>query len=76
VAALFDAADEELAGVDVVNAAGIMPLAPIADLGLEVLDRIYRTNKRGTFVVSQQAVRRAHGRRTPAGQARATGRHR
>lgn len=41
VAALFDAAEQVLG--DVVNAAGMMPHAPIADLDLEVLDRIYRT---------------------------------
>jgi 3-oxoacyl-[acyl-carrier protein] reductase len=59
VEAAFVKAEEELGGVDVVvNAAGIMPLAPIADLDLSVLDRIYRTNIRGTFVVGQQAARR------------------
>jgi 3-oxoacyl-[acyl-carrier protein] reductase len=59
VEAAFAQAEEELGGVDVVvNAAGIMPLAPIADLDLAVLDRIYRTNIRGTFVVGQQAARR------------------
>jgi len=57
--AVFDRAESEFGGVDVlVNAAGIMPLAPIADLDLEVLDRIYRTNIRGTFVVDQLAARR------------------
>ena len=46
-------------GIDVVvNAAGIMPLAPLADLDLEVLDRVLRSNLRGTFVVAQQSVRR------------------
>ena len=33
-------------------------LAPLADLDLDVLDRVLRTNLRGTFVVAQQAVRR------------------
>ncbi len=42
----------------VVNAAGIMLLSPLADLDLEVFDRIIRTNLRGTFVVDQQAARR------------------
>jgi 3-oxoacyl-[acyl-carrier protein] reductase len=55
----FSEVEETLGGVDVVvNAAGIMPLAPIADLDLNVLDRIYRTNIRGAFVVAQQAARR------------------
>jgi len=59
VAALFDRAEQEFGGIDVVvNAAGIMPLAPLADLDLEVFDRVVRTNLRGTFVVDQQAVRR------------------
>jgi 3-oxoacyl-[acyl-carrier protein] reductase len=59
VAALFDAAEEEFGGVDVVvNAAGVMSLAPLADFDLGVLDRMHRTNIRGTFVVDQQAARR------------------
>jgi 3-oxoacyl-[acyl-carrier protein] reductase len=60
VAAAFDQVEESFGGIDVVvNAAGIMPLAPIVDLDLEVLDRIYRTNIRGAFTVNQQAARRA-----------------
>jgi 3-oxoacyl-[acyl-carrier protein] reductase len=59
VAEAFGAVEARFGGVDVVvNAAGIMPLSTIADLDLEVLDRVYRTNVRGTFAVSQQAVRR------------------
>jgi 3-oxoacyl-[acyl-carrier protein] reductase len=59
VAALFDRVDAELGGIDVVvNTAGIMTLAPLADLDLDDLDRMLRTNVRGTFVVSQQAARR------------------
>ncbi len=42
----------------VVNTAGIMVLSPIATLNLDDLDRMHRTNIRGTFVVSQQAARR------------------
>jgi 3-oxoacyl-[acyl-carrier protein] reductase len=62
VAAAFDRVEQEFGGIDVVvNAAGIMPLAPLADLDLTVLDRIYRTNIRGTFAVSQQAARRLRG---------------
>ena len=41
-----------------VNAAGIMILAPLADFDLDALDRMHRTNIRGTFVVNQQAARR------------------
>jgi 3-oxoacyl-[acyl-carrier protein] reductase len=62
VAALFDVAEETLGGVDVVvHAAGRMHTAPIADLDLAVLDGLYRTNIRGTFVVAQQAARRLRG---------------
>jgi 3-oxoacyl-[acyl-carrier protein] reductase len=57
--AAFDAVEAAFGGIDVVvNAAGIMILAPIATLDLDDLDRMHRTNIRGTFVVSQQAARR------------------
>jgi 3-oxoacyl-[acyl-carrier protein] reductase len=59
VSALFDAAEDTFGGVDVVvHAAGVMTLAPLVDTDLEVLDRMHRTNIRGTFVVNQQAARR------------------
>lgn len=59
VSTLFDQAEAAFGGVDVViHAAGIMPLAPLADLDLDVFDRVIRTNLRGTFVVDQQAARR------------------
>ncbi|MFJ3670642.1 SDR family oxidoreductase [Streptomyces sp. NPDC090106] len=59
VAALFDLAETTYGGIDaVVHAAGRMPLSPVADLDLDVLDALYRTNIRGTFVVDQQAARR------------------
>ncbi|MBQ0867797.1 SDR family oxidoreductase [Streptomyces sp. RK75] len=59
VATLFDAAEAEFGGLDVVvHAAGRLHLAPIAELDLAVLDDLYRTNIRGTFAVVQQAARR------------------
>jgi 3-oxoacyl-[acyl-carrier protein] reductase len=59
VEAVFDQAEERFGGVDVVvHTAGRMPLAPLAELDLNVLDDLHRTNIRGTFVVCQQAVRR------------------
>jgi 3-oxoacyl-[acyl-carrier protein] reductase len=59
VAALFDRAEEEFGGLDVVvHAAGRMALAPLAELDLDVLDDLHRTNIRGTFVVGREAVRR------------------
>jgi 3-oxoacyl-[acyl-carrier protein] reductase len=55
----FDQVEADFGGIDVVvNTAGIMILAPIATLDLDDLDRMHRTNIRGTFVVSQQAARR------------------
>jgi len=55
----FDAVQEAFGGIDVVvNTAGIMLLAPITTLNLDDLDRMDRTNIRGTFVVAQQAARR------------------
>ncbi|MGW2823508.1 SDR family oxidoreductase [Streptomyces sp. NPDC001443] len=60
VAALFDVAETQFGhGVDiVVHAAGRMYLAPVAELDLTELDKLHRTNIRGTFVVAQQAARR------------------
>jgi 3-oxoacyl-[acyl-carrier protein] reductase len=58
VAALFEATVERFGGVDVVvNAAGIMTLAPVVDFDLDEFDRIQRTNTRGAFIVSQAAAR-------------------
>jgi 3-oxoacyl-[acyl-carrier protein] reductase len=58
VAALFAAATDRFGGVDVVvHAAGRMDLAPLADYDLDVLDEQVRVNLRGTFLVSQNAVR-------------------
>jgi 3-oxoacyl-[acyl-carrier protein] reductase len=55
----FDAVEEAFGGVDVVvNTAGIMLLAPVAEFDLDDFDRMHRTNIRGTFVVAQQAARR------------------
>ncbi|MFD3702099.1 SDR family oxidoreductase [Nocardia sp. NPDC058658] len=59
VAALFDRAEAEFGGVDVVvNSAGRLALSTIADLDLTVLDALHRVNIRGTFVVAKQAARR------------------
>ncbi|WP_203661998.1 SDR family oxidoreductase [Streptomyces sp. SID14446] len=59
MAALYDTAEERFGGVDVVvNTAGIMVLAPLAEMDLDVFDRMHRVNVRGTFVVSQLAARR------------------
>ena len=59
VAALFEHAEKMYGGVDVVvNAAGIMVTATIADLKFEDFDRMHKTNVRGAFLVAQQAAKR------------------
>ncbi|SMD26419.1 SDR family oxidoreductase [Kibdelosporangium aridum] len=59
VATLFDEVERLYGGVDVVvHTAGIMLLSPLVDLELADLDRMHRTNIRGTFVVNQQAASR------------------
>ncbi|WP_243232791.1 SDR family oxidoreductase [Microbacterium sp. CIAB417] len=58
MSALFETAMTRFGGVDVVvNTAGIMPLAPIAEMDLDTFDRIQRVNVRGTFVIDQLAAR-------------------
>src|SRR5688572_25694181 len=55
----FDAIEHSFGGIDVVvHAAGLMILGPVADFDLDDLDRMHRTNIRGTFVVDQLAARR------------------
>jgi 3-oxoacyl-[acyl-carrier protein] reductase len=62
MAAVFDVAEREFGGLDVVvHTAGIMPLAPVAQMDLETFDRVQRTNVRGTFVVDQLAAQRVRG---------------
>jgi len=64
VAALFDATTAAFGGVDVVvNAAGVMPLAPLAEMDVETFDRVVRVNLRGTFLVSRTAAPGPPGRR-------------
>jgi 3-oxoacyl-[acyl-carrier protein] reductase len=59
VRAAFDLAEQRYGGIDVVvNAAGVMRLSPVAELDLDALDRMHRTNIRGTFVVAGEATRR------------------
>lgn len=58
VGCLFRSATETFGGIDVVvNSAGEMKLGNVTELDLADLDRLYRTNIRGTFVVNQQAAR-------------------
>jgi len=59
MAEAFDAVEAAFGGIDVVvHTAGVMVLAPIVELDLDDLDRMHRTNIRGTVVVAQQAARR------------------
>ncbi|MCK2215624.1 SDR family oxidoreductase [Actinomadura sp. ATCC 31491] len=57
--ALFDETERRFGGIDVVvNTAGIMLLAPVAEMDLDAFDRMHRVNVRGAFVVAQLAARR------------------
>lgn len=59
MAQVFDEVEVAFGGIDVViNTAGMMLLSTVVDLNLDDLDRMFRTNIRGTFVVAQQAARR------------------
>jgi 3-oxoacyl-[acyl-carrier protein] reductase len=59
MAGVFDLAEREYGGIDVVvHTAGIMPLAPVAEMDLETFDHVQRTNVRGTFVVDRLAAQR------------------
>ena len=59
VAAMFDTAQQTFGGIDVVvNSAGRLSLSTIADLDLDDLDALHRTNVRGSFVVAREAARR------------------
>jgi 3-oxoacyl-[acyl-carrier protein] reductase len=59
VSALFDRTEQAYGGIDVVvHTAGVMLLAPLAKADLADVDRMLRTNVRGTLVVAQQAARR------------------
>lgn len=58
-AALFDFAEGEPGGIDViVNTAGLMILKPLAEYALKDFERLHAVNVRGTFLVSREAVRR------------------
>jgi len=59
VARMFDAAEAAFGGVDVVvNNAGIMQLAPLAESDDALFDRQVAINLKGTFNVLRQAARR------------------
>ncbi len=59
MAGVFDAAEAAFGGVDVlVNTAGTMDLAPIAESDDRLFDRTVATNLKGTFNVLREAARR------------------
>jgi 3-oxoacyl-[acyl-carrier protein] reductase len=59
VRALFDANNEAFGGVDVVvNNAGVMNVAPFAQMSDEAFDRMIATNVKGGFNVLREAARR------------------
>ena len=62
MAEAFDAVERAFGGVNVVvHTAGRMILGPLAKFDLDDLDRMHRTNVRGTFVVYQLAAQRVRG---------------
>ncbi|MEB2488242.1 SDR family oxidoreductase [Burkholderia multivorans] len=59
VAALFDTATRAFGGIDVVvNSAGVMKLAPIADFDDAAFDETIAINLKGTFNVCREAAKR------------------
>ncbi|MES1953770.1 SDR family oxidoreductase [Salinisphaera hydrothermalis] len=59
VARLFDAAEAEFGGLDVlVNSAGVIDLAPIGEMSDADFDRIVAINLKGTFNTLREASRR------------------
>ncbi|MDR3515602.1 MAG: SDR family oxidoreductase [Azospirillaceae bacterium] len=59
VVALFDATEQAFGGVDVVvNCAGIMKLAKIAEFDDQTFDQTIAVNLKGTFNVCREAARR------------------
>ncbi len=59
MAEAFDTVEQGFGGIDVVvHTAGQMILGPLTDFDLDDLDRMVRTNVRGTLVVDQLAARR------------------
>lgn len=59
VCRLFDTAHEVFGGVDVlVNNAGIMALAPVADLSDADFDRLFAVNVKGSFNTMREAAKR------------------
>lgn len=59
VRALFDAAEHNFGGVDiVVTSAGIMPTAPIGEATDEDFDRLVAVNLKGTFNALREAAKR------------------
>jgi 3-oxoacyl-[acyl-carrier protein] reductase len=57
VAHLFAATREAFGRIDVVvNSAGVMPMAPIAENSLDAFDKVIATNLRGSFVVMAHAA--------------------
>jgi len=59
VAALFDRADAEFGGVDVlVNNAGVMAIAPLAEIDDATFDRLIAINLKGSFNTLREAAGR------------------
>jgi len=71
---LFDAADEQLGGVDILIAnAGIQRDAPFAEMSLEDWRKVIDLNLTGQFLCAQHAVRRFRGQGMDSSRSRALG---
>lgn len=57
VAAVYDSAAKEGSISGLVNAAGIGMFTPIAEIDVELWDRVFAVNTRGTFLMSQHFIR-------------------
>lgn len=63
VQAVFAAAEDQLGEVtDLANVAGVATYSPFKDLTEEMWDRTYAVNVKGTFLTSQEFIRRRNGR--------------
>jgi 3-oxoacyl-[acyl-carrier protein] reductase len=61
VVAMFDAAEKAFGGIDVVvNCAGVMKLAKLADFDDKTFDQTVAINLKGTFNVCREGARRLH----------------
>lgn len=57
IAELFDIAEQEFGGIDVVvHAAAILPMKPLIEFDIDEVGLVLKTNLLGTFIINQQAA--------------------